>query len=242
MDNSPFKAQGSSKVQTYVPVNLKLVYDMIAGGEPFRLNNDNVDIIELVCRITEFKETQNTFSCNVVDDFGSIKGVIYRKGDGSNPRALRDYTFSLNGYAHIIGNLRKFADNVQIVIQSIENITSYETVHYVKSKVMWAFFIRKGALHVPTHPVAGSTPVLTDLSKKIQQEENTNSGFSMLSKEQRQVMNAITSISSHSNGATIYSIAGNVGKTVVDLEKVLNELTNFGFIFTDDDGRSFHAS
>ncbi|CAG9312291.1 unnamed protein product [Blepharisma stoltei] len=241
MENSPFRAQsGDRKPQTYTPVNLKLVFDMVKAGEPFKLNNEPIDVIELVCRVSGYRESQNTISLDLQDDNGAIKGVIYRKGDGSLPKALRNYTFSANGYAHIIGNLRKFNDNVQVVIQQIENITNYESVHYHKCKVLWSFLIRNGSLHVPTQPSQQSQNILTESSKKFVSPENTESNeMSYLTLEQREIMKAVGTASREKGGIARYAIAGIVGSKVKDIDRVLSELFNYGYISQTDDGAYF---
>lgn len=132
-----YKIQHFDKKQlTYTTLNLKLINDIITQGEPFKINQEQIEILEFVCRISEYIETQNVIRVRFQDNDNYLEGVVYTKGDSSVPRAVKGYDYIPNGYVQVLGTIRTFSDHTKCVVQSINNVKSYGQVHYHKMKVL----------------------------------------------------------------------------------------------------------
>ncbi|CAG9321552.1 unnamed protein product [Blepharisma stoltei] len=236
----PYKPQTTeSKRFTFTPVNLKLVNDMIKQGEPFKLNNELIEIIEIVCRITNYQETHNIIKFEFEDNNNCIQGIVYTKGDLTRPKALSDYTYIENGYVHIIGALRKLGDEVKCIVQSISNVNTYDQVHYHYVKVLWCYLVRNGILHTPSQ---AADNVMADLSSRFNNAGSSQNDYSNLNEDQAEVVRAIKENSKEYIGLDRNRIESLVKRKIKNLDEVLSDLVRYGFLFIGDDNLTYYVS
>ncbi|CAG9311889.1 unnamed protein product [Blepharisma stoltei] len=130
--------QTERKSQQYLPCTLSMLTQISKSeDETFKWYDRSLDTIETVGWISEIQETALRFEFKLKDSFGEFSAVIYKKGD-EKPSIMRDEDFKEGEYVHITGNLRKFHDNVSVVLTSIEKLDKRTQVDEFLARVVWA--------------------------------------------------------------------------------------------------------
>lgn len=133
----------------YFPVNTLMLREAgLTPGEEFLLDGQQVELVKLTCRIPEIHEGSQCFEFKFADEFGSFKGILYRPSIGT-ARPLRHFnlsTYHFSDYVTVVGHLRKFPSLAWLVVDSLEEVQSYDEVLQHRAQVLWAWVQRRGKL------------------------------------------------------------------------------------------------
>lgn len=152
--------KGERAACAYFPVNTLLLKQSVQGsGDEFTLNGQRMEFAKLTCRIPEIREGSQRYDLTFVDEFGGYKGVIYRSSKG-NPKPLRNFnlqTYQPSNYVTVLGHLRKFQENVVMLVDLMEEVQGYDEVIAHRTEVLWSWALRCGK-----SPVSARSEVLKE--------------------------------------------------------------------------------
>lgn len=126
----------------YHPLNTRLLR-LTTEREDFRLDGMYIDLVRLLCRVTDINENGMRIDLMLMDEYGVFRGVVYRSGQ-ETPRVFRGYTHDPAAYVVIIGHLRKFQSMPMVVVDRIDPVRVYAEVMAHRVEVQWAHYYRLG--------------------------------------------------------------------------------------------------
>lgn len=136
MENPP-KFDRPMKPQGIMPCTIGMLNRIVRGeSENFNYGGQGVDMVEVVARVIEFKETALRYEFKLQDHTGTFSAMLYSGTKAE--QIMQKYVYEPQGYVHIVGNIRKFADASSIVIINMENIKSAVKLDMLRAKVLWA--------------------------------------------------------------------------------------------------------
>ncbi len=126
----------------YHPLNTRFLR-LATEREDFRLDGIYIDLVRLLCRVTDIIENGLRIDMMLVDEYGVFRGVVYRSGQ-ETPRVFRGYAHNVTSYVVIIGHLRKFQSMPMLVVDRIDTVEDYSLVMSHRVEVHWAHYYRLG--------------------------------------------------------------------------------------------------
>lgn len=145
---STSKPGNEDKFRGYLPLNMKLVNDIIRNPDGLTFFGRGIDTIEVLARTTSFSISTMRVEITLADQNGSITAMIYKKADKETP-ILREFQYHENEWVIAVGNLRKVENENLLVLQRIRNIKEYAEIMAFKAKVIWNMCILNKRIHNP---------------------------------------------------------------------------------------------
>jgi hypothetical protein len=129
------EALAENKNRNITACTLKMLSSMGSEAEEICWENKPVDLVETVAKVQEMRETALRYEFVLVDFTGTFQGIVFKKTTGLT-KAIKDYEFLDNSYAHIYGNIKKYQESIQFVISNITNLPSRIEVTNFLSRVL----------------------------------------------------------------------------------------------------------
>lgn len=224
----------SVKRQGNIPVNIKLILDIMKQNKPYMLGKDEIDSISLVAHIIEYNESMGCIEILLMDDTGTIRAKIFKKNGSTLIKPLINYEHLPNGCVYVIGTLMNFDGNSTVVITRMVNIEKYEFVLMHRTLIMWAYLVRNSILHV-----FSAERILGNLAERFTETEEVDE-FKGLTTEQTIICKQVKNSSAQGLSKTM--IYKNAGYPVEKTNNILNQLVQFGFLYSDQDCEMYYFS
>ena len=205
---SASKPGNEDKFRGHLPLNIKLLKDIVLNPEGLIFFGRGIDSVEILARTTSFSVSAMRVEMTLADQNGSIGAMIYKKAE-KETQILKEFRFQEYGWVIATASLRKVESEYLLVLQTIRNIKEYAEIIAFRAKIIWNMCILNKRIHNPANLHAPSQQAVSGESD----------AFGYFTPQKGQML---TDISSHVANTEINPEVQHLGKHLQDVIRSMN--------------------
>lgn len=136
IENNP--GSETFKLNHIMPCTLAMLKKLDPSVDPC-FHNKITDNVEIVAKNIGINESALRFEIILNDGIHTYSAFVYKKKDGEEPRSMRDFKYTENGYVRIVGVLRKTPEGITLNASLIENIFTRTEANDHLARVLVAY-------------------------------------------------------------------------------------------------------